>query len=181
MKNNKTKQKKCLRENCRQEQRRKTWRWERMRALSFEARQRIVRRKDYSSVMLCSMRENPARINLSPGDEDFTRCNILQITPHHSDLPLDISPNLTRRLLFSAISSDFFSHFSSFSVSACFIFQIISPGNRWRGFIWCHILVSGLVSAASILCPSHLYWWSYRPQFMSSKNSQIILRCSGER
>lgn len=50
--------------------------------------------------MLCSMRENPMRINWSRGDEGFTRCNILQITSHHSDLPLDMNPSLQQTASF---------------------------------------------------------------------------------
>lgn len=61
----------------------------------------MVRGRDYSSVMLCSMRENQRRINSSRGDEGFTRCNILQITSHHSELHLDINPNLNRTASFS--------------------------------------------------------------------------------
>lgn len=79
----------------------------------------IVRRKKYySSVMLCSMGENPMRINLSPRDECFTRRNIPQITSHHSDLHLDMSPNLhkTASFLCLSLSCSGLSSLSSFSV-----------------------------------------------------------------
>ncbi len=83
----------------------------------------IVRRKDYSSVMLCSMRGNPMRINLSPGDEGFTRCNILQITSHHSDLHADINPNLHKTASVLGLSLSFScSPLETFSVlTFCFL------------------------------------------------------------
>lgn len=69
----------------------------------------LVKRKDFSSVSLCSMRENPMRINLSPGDEGFTCRNILQITslrPTLSHEPESPQDSFQLRLSHFSISVD---------------------------------------------------------------------------
>lgn len=99
---------------------------------AFKQDNAIVRRKDYSSVMLCSMRENPMRINLSPGDEGFTRCNIFQITSHHSDPPVDMSRNLHKTASFSASFLSAFPLILPSVFSLTFIFQLSPKANYWH-------------------------------------------------